>query len=195
MVAHGGRNQFRMANDPHAALRRDLPRELPDGRLREAFAVSRLTSLLKLLCWPSAVVSCTNSAKPLSSNFWSHSSHSMCSSDCSPLNPGKSRRRMPTSSPPPVPRTQAGRALRSSAHWRISSCSMSVRAFDFDRRGDDVREELPREEAVREEAPREDRDPADVLLPLADLDASLLLEVLLLLEPLVLLELPAEPLF
>ena len=60
-----------------------------------------------------------------------------------------------------------------------------MRALDFDRREDDV----------REEAPREDRAPADLLLPLADLDASLLLEALLLLEPLVLLELPAEPLF
>jgi hypothetical protein len=97
---------------------------------------------------------------------------------------------MPTSSPPPVPRTEAGRALRSSAHWRISSCSMSVRALDFDRRGDDVREELPREEVLlEEEALREDRPSAERLLPLADLDAPLLL------EPLLLLELPVEPLF
>jgi hypothetical protein len=57
-----------------------------------------------------------------------------------------------------------------------------------------VREELPREEALleealREEAPREDRDPAELLLPLADLDVALLL------EPLLVLELPVEPLF
>ena len=70
---------------------------------------------------------------------------------------------------------------------------MSVRALDFDCRGDDEREELPREEALPEAALREDL--AELLLPLADLDASLLLEALLLLEPLVLLELPVEPLF
>jgi hypothetical protein len=63
---------------------------------------------------------------------------------------------------------------------------MSVRALDFDRRGDDVREELPREEALLE-ALREDL--AELLLLLADLDAPLLLELLLLLE------LPVEPLF
>ena len=82
---------------------------------------------------------------------------------------------------------------------------MSVRALDFERREDDVREALPREEALpeealREEAPRDDRDAAELflpleLLPLADLDAPLLLEALLLLVPLALLELPVEPLF
>jgi len=80
---------------------------------------------------------------------------------------------------------------------------MSVRALDFERRGDDVREALPREEALpealREEAPRADRDPVELLrvamLPLADLDAPLLLEALLLLVPLALLALPVEPLF
>jgi hypothetical protein len=76
-----------------------------------------------------------------------------------------------------------------------------------DRREDDPREELLREEvlreeprreevlpedALREEAPREDL--TELLLPLADLDAPLLLELLLLFEPLVLLELPVEPL-
>ena len=79
-----------------------------------------------------------------------------------------------------------------------------MRALDFERREDDAREALPREEvfpeALREEAPREDRDPAELLvrvamLPIADLDAPLLLEVLLLLVPLALLELPVEPLF
>ena len=74
-----------------------------------------------------------------------------------------------------------------------------MRALDFERRGDDVREALPREEALpeeplREEAPREDRDPVELLL-LAGLDAPLLLEALLFLEPLALLELPVEPLF
>ena len=74
-----------------------------------------------------------------------------------------------------------------------------MRALHFERRGDDVREALPREEALpeeplREEAPREDRDPVELLL-LADLDAPLLLEALLLLEPLALLELLVEPLF
>jgi hypothetical protein len=66
---------------------------------------------------------------------------------------------------------------------------MSVRALDFDRRGDDVREELRREEALPEEALRVGRDSAERLLLLADLDAPLLL------EPLLLLELPVEPLF
>jgi hypothetical protein len=64
---------------------------------------------------------------------------------------------------------------------------MSVRALDFDRE-EDGREELPREGALPEEALL-DCDPADLLLPLADLDASLLL------EPLLLLELRVEPLF
>src|SRR4051794_2282925 len=62
---------------------------------------------------------------------------------------------------------------------------MSVRALDFDREDD----ELPREEALLEEALREDDAAAERLLLLADLDAPLLL------EPLVLLELPVEPLF
>src|SRR4051794_37503635 len=35
-------------------------------------------------------------------------------------------RRRPTSSPPPVPRTQEGLPPRSSAHWRISSWSVVV---------------------------------------------------------------------
>jgi hypothetical protein len=74
---------------------------------------------------------------------------------------------------------------------------MSVRALDFERREEDVREELPREEvlpedALREEAPREDL--TELLPALADLDAPLLLEALLLLEPLGFLELPVEPL-
>jgi hypothetical protein len=71
-----------------------------------------------------------------------------------------------------------------------------------DRREDDPREELLREElwreevlpedALREEAPREDL--TELLPALADLDAPLLLEALLLLEPLGFLELPVEPL-
>lgn len=48
-------------------------------------AVSRLTSLLKLLCWPRAVWSWTSSARLLSSNFWNQSSHDISSSDPSPL--------------------------------------------------------------------------------------------------------------
>ena len=52
---------------------------------------------------------------------------------------------------------------------------MSVRALDFDRE-EDGREELPREGAFSEAALREDL--AELLLPLADLDASLLLEPL-----------------
>ncbi|MGC2744007.1 MAG: hypothetical protein WA672_12515 [Candidatus Angelobacter sp.] len=45
------------------------------------------------------------------------------------------------------------------------------------------------EEVLREEAPREDRNPDELLLALPDLAVSLLL------EPLLVLELPVEPLF
>jgi hypothetical protein len=62
---------------------------------------------------------------------------------------------------------------------------MSVRALDFERE-DDLPEELPSEEALLE-ALREDL--AELLLVLADLDAPLLL------EPLLFVELPVEPLF
>jgi len=48
-------------------------------------ALSRLTSLLKLLCWPRAVWSCTSSARLRSSNFWNQSSHDISSSDPAPL--------------------------------------------------------------------------------------------------------------
>jgi hypothetical protein len=48
-------------------------------------AVSRLTSLLKLLCCPRAVWTCTSSARLLSSNFWSHSSQSTDCSESWPL--------------------------------------------------------------------------------------------------------------
>lgn len=50
-----------------------------------ARAVSRDTSLLKLLRSPRAVRSCTRSAKPRSSNLPNHSSQSICSRDCCPL--------------------------------------------------------------------------------------------------------------
>ena len=48
-------------------------------------AVSRPMILLKLLCSPPAVSSSTSSARLFSSNFCSHSSHSMGSSEVSPL--------------------------------------------------------------------------------------------------------------
>ena len=52
-------------------------------RVRSA-AVLRLTSLLKLLRWPLAVLSWYTSARSLSSNAWNHSSHEISWSDCSP---------------------------------------------------------------------------------------------------------------
>jgi hypothetical protein len=44
----------------------------------------RAINLLKLLCWPSAVVSCTSNAKPCSSNFSNQSSHSISFSESPP---------------------------------------------------------------------------------------------------------------
>jgi hypothetical protein len=61
---------------------RRLARLSPSSR---ACAVSRPISLLKLLCSPPAVSSCTSSASLLSSNFSNQSFHSMGSSDCAPL--------------------------------------------------------------------------------------------------------------
>jgi hypothetical protein len=84
-------------------------------------AVSRAISLLKLLFWPPTVVSWCNSARPFSSNERNQSSQEISSSESAPENPGKSSRIMPVSPLLPVPRTQAGRAPRSSAHRRISS--------------------------------------------------------------------------
>jgi hypothetical protein len=115
-------------------VRREVGRELRDAAPADAplldarrlpwsadLAFSRPTSLLKLLFCPRAVWSCTSKARLLSSNFSNQSSHSMASSESAPLYPGKSRRIMPVSPPPPVPRTHAGCAPRSSAHCRISS--------------------------------------------------------------------------
>ena len=50
-----------------------------------SFTLSRFTNLLKLLFWPFAVFSCTISARPFSSNFSNHSSHSISSSEPAPL--------------------------------------------------------------------------------------------------------------
>jgi hypothetical protein len=95
-----------------------LARLLPRAR---ALAVSRPTSLLKLLCPPRANWSCTSRARLFSSKALNQSSQPMCSSESAPLKPGKSRRIMPVSEALPVPRTHAGLAPRSSAHWRMSS--------------------------------------------------------------------------
>jgi hypothetical protein len=76
----------------------------------------RLTNLLKLLRSPSAVASCTSNARLLSSNLSNQSFQSIVSSESLPLYPGKSNRINPTSSLPPVLRTAAGFAPRSSAH-------------------------------------------------------------------------------
>jgi hypothetical protein len=84
-------------------------------------APSREISLLKLLFSPPAVVSWCSSASPFSSNERNQSSQEISSSESAPEYPGKSSRIMPGSSPPPVPRTHAGRAPRSSAQLRISS--------------------------------------------------------------------------
>jgi len=108
---------------------RDRPAEVPRARPRPedlvfcsaACAVSRLTSLLKLLRSPEAVSSCTSNASPRSSNFSKKSSHSMCSSESTPLYPGKSIRNIPGSSSLSVRFTAAGEAPRSSTQLRISS--------------------------------------------------------------------------
>jgi hypothetical protein len=123
------------------AEREDLAREFPlllDDELRElreavererasaerlrpldsfSCTVSRLTSLLKRLL---GSASYTN-ARLFSSNFRKKSSHEICSRVPSPLNPGKSMRRMPGSPSCSVALTVAGTPPRSSAHRRISS--------------------------------------------------------------------------
>jgi hypothetical protein len=101
-----------------------LARLLPRVR---ALAVSRPISLLKLLCSPRAVWSCTSNANFISSNFSNQSSHSILCREPEPEYPGKSSRIIPVSPPPPVPRTHAGAASRSSAHSRISSWSVRTR--------------------------------------------------------------------
>jgi hypothetical protein len=72
------------------ALRDDLARAVVRLLLRLPFflpcwPVRRLISLLKLLCAPPAVSSCTSSARLLSSNFSKNSSHEISSSDSAPL--------------------------------------------------------------------------------------------------------------
>lgn len=65
------------------ALARLLPRwDRPPCALS---AVSRLTSLLKLLFWPPAVSSCTRRASALVSNLSNHSSQEISSSESPPL--------------------------------------------------------------------------------------------------------------
>ncbi|HZU41299.1 MAG TPA: hypothetical protein VE994_01405 [Terriglobales bacterium] len=68
---------------------RALPRARPRPCLRPpssaAFAVSRDTSLLKLLFWPPAVSSCTRSARLRSLNLLNQSSHDISSSEFSPV--------------------------------------------------------------------------------------------------------------
>jgi len=80
-------------------------------------AVSRLTSLLKRLSDPSS----KRNARLLSSNLRKKSSQEISSRVPSPLNPGKSMRRMPGSPPRSVAATVEGTPPRSSAHRRISS--------------------------------------------------------------------------
>lgn len=75
-----------VAREP-AALREVVPRELARRLppLPDAPAFSRPTSLLKLLCCPPAVWSCTSNAKLFSSNLSNQSSHSISSSELAPL--------------------------------------------------------------------------------------------------------------
>jgi hypothetical protein len=105
---------------------RDALRLVRTPRAR-ASAVSRATSLLKLLISPPRVVSCSTSASPDSSNLSNHSSQEISSSDSSPEYPGRSMRMIPISSPSPAVRfTCAGFPPRSSAQLRISSWSVVV---------------------------------------------------------------------
>jgi hypothetical protein len=80
-------------------------------------AVSRLTSLLKRLLGSAS----NRNARLFSSNLRKKSSQEISSRVPSPLNPGKSMRRMPGSPPFSVDMTVAGTPPRSSAHRRISS--------------------------------------------------------------------------
>ena len=64
---------------------RALVFRVPRPLLCRAPAFSLDTSLLKLLCSPLAVRSCTNKARLLSSNFWNHSSQLISSRESSPL--------------------------------------------------------------------------------------------------------------
>jgi len=80
-------------------------------------AVSRLTSLLNRL----AESGSNKNARLLSSNLRKKSSHEISSKVPSPLNPGKSIRRMPGSPPRSLALTVEGTPPRSSAHRRISS--------------------------------------------------------------------------
>jgi hypothetical protein len=70
-----------------AAVLRRAPDLRPEARwpLPAAWAVSREISLLKLLFFPSAVVSSYKKARPLSSNFLKQSSQLISSSVSSPL--------------------------------------------------------------------------------------------------------------
>jgi hypothetical protein len=67
-------------------LRVEVPARPLTRRLRlPVVAFCRPTSLLKLLCWPPAVSSCTSRASLFSSNFSNQSSQSMASSESAPL--------------------------------------------------------------------------------------------------------------
>jgi hypothetical protein len=95
---------------------------------------------------------------------------------------------MPTSSPLPVPRTQAGLAPRSSAHCRISVWSVIARAceadFDLEPLRDElVSDELARAAELRGEEPCSDLPRAEgALLPRGPLAWLSLLDLLRFLE-------------
>src|ERR1051325_8458392 len=90
-------------------------------------AVSLEINLLKQLVRPLAVLSWCKNTRPRSSNLRNHSSHDIfCRERSAP--PGKSMRSTPASPFLPVPRTQDGDPLRSSAHRRISSWSVVATA-------------------------------------------------------------------
>jgi len=123
------------ARDPFAerllaAVERVEVRERPRVRLEGLpslccffFALWRLTSLLKRLLESSSI----KNARLLSSNLRKKSSQEISSSVSSPLNPGKSMRRMPGSPLCSVRMTVEGTPPRSSTHRRISSWSVVVR--------------------------------------------------------------------
>jgi hypothetical protein len=81
-----------LERDPDAERLRELLRpearrvlRRRDDRPPRPFVGPRLTSLLKLLCWPRLVVSCTSSARLFSSNCLNQAFHEIVCSEPFPV--------------------------------------------------------------------------------------------------------------